>query len=241
MITWHVITDKGGRKHNEDAVGTSRIDERYCFVLADGLGGHGKGEVASNLVVQSILRDFKEQYNRDTFLKTSLQRAQEALLKKQREENCVTEMKTTVVCLIIDGDYVQWGFSGDSRLYTFYKKKIRLRTIDHSVPQMLVMTKEIKEKEIRFHEDRNRLLKVMGMEYDKPVFEISAAIERKSNQQFLLCSDGFWELIVEKDMEKQLKKAKTPEEWIRVMEQLVLENGVLQDMDNYSAVGVWVE
>ncbi|MCM1161023.1 MAG: protein phosphatase 2C domain-containing protein [Roseburia sp.] len=241
MITWHTVTDKGGRDHNEDAVKACEYNGRYCFVLADGLGGHGKGEVASNLVVQSVFRDFMENYERDSFLKTSLQHAQEALLKEQREENCPMGMKTTVVCLIVDGNYVQWGFSGDSRLYYFRKKKLKMRTIDHSVPQMLALTKEIKEKQIRFHEDRNRLLKVLGMEYDKPVFEISPIMEKKENRQFLLCSDGFWELVMEKDMEKQLKIAKSPEEWIKALEQIVLKNGAGKNMDNYSAVGVWME
>lgn len=241
MITWYTVTDKGGRNYNEDAVKVCGYNGRYCFILADGLGGHGKGEVASNLAVQSVFKDFMEHYEWDNFLKTSLQRAQEALLKEQKEKNCPMGMKTTIVCLIVDGDYVQWGFSGDSRLYYFYKKKWKLRTIDHSVPQMLALTREIKEKKIRFHEDRNRLLKVLGMEYDKPVFEIGPVLERKKNSQFLLCSDGFWELVTEKDMEKQLKKAGSPEEWIKALEQMVQKNGAGRNMDNYSAVGVWME
>ena len=64
--------------------------------------------------------------------------------------------------------------------------------------------------------------------------------ERTDKQAFLLCSDGFWELIDEKMMCKTLKKAKTPEEWLKSMEQIVLENGKGTNMDNYSAIAVFV-
>lgn len=239
MITWKELTDKGSRDHNEDSIGVGQFGDRLCFVLADGLGGHGKGEVASQLVVRTVLEDFERGYQRDTFLKSSLQHAQEELLKEQEMRNCPSEMKTTVVCLLIDGDYVQWAFAGDSRLYRLEKKKIKQRTIDHSVPQMLVLSREIKEKEIRFHEDRNRLLRVMGADYGREVFEISPAIERRENQQFLLCSDGFWELIVEKEMEKLLRKAGSVSEWVDAMQHIVMQNGAGKQMDNYSAIAVW--
>lgn len=240
MITWTTVSEKGEREYNEDAVGYRQIGERYCFVLADGLGGHGKGEVASQLVVDSILDDFENNYDRNDFLQKSLYQAQEALCMEQEKRNCKTQMKTTVVCLLIDDNCIQWAYVGDSRLYMFHKKKLKLRTLDHSVPQMLVLSKEIKEKEIRFHEDRNRLLKVMGMESEKRVFEVSEPMDRKENQQFLLCSDGFWEFVVEKDMEKLLKKAKTPQEWMEAMHHLVVKNGEGKDMDNYSAIAIWV-
>lgn len=240
MVTFNMISEKGEREHNEDSVGYKQLGDRYCFVLADGLGGHGKGEVASRIVVDSILSHFENCYKREIFLTESLAIAQEQLLMEQKKNNCPTEMKTTVVCLLIDDDYVQWGYAGDSRLYMFQKRKYAHRTLDHSVPQMLVLSKEIKEKEIRFHEDRNRLLKVMGMAYDKMVFEVSQPLERKENRQFLLCSDGFWEFVLEKEMEKLLKKAKTPEEWIESMRLLALEHGSGKNMDNFSAVGVWL-
>lgn len=240
MITWKEFTDKGGRDHNEDFIGVRCLEDRYCFVLADGLGGHGKGEVASKIVVDTILCAFKTNYQRNTFLETALGNAQRILLQEQVRQNCQEEMKTTVVCLIIDHHYVQWGYAGDSRLYWFNKKKIKQRTMDHSVPQMLVLTKEIKEKEIRFHEDRNRLLRVLGADYGRNVYEICPPVEGKENQQFLLCSDGFWELILERDMEKILKKAVNVEEWMTNMRQLVVQNGQNRNMDNYSAIGVWI-
>lgn len=240
MITWTSISEKGEREHNEDFVGVRQVGERYCFVLADGLGGHGKGEVASQLVVTSILEDFEQSYDRDCFLQQSLMHAQKKLCEEQRKRNCPEQMKTTVVCLLVDHNYVQWAYAGDSRLYLFYKKKIKSRTLDHSVPQMLVLSKEMKEKAIRFHEDRNRLLKVMGIESDKQVFDVSKPMERKENQRFLLCSDGFWEFVLEKNMEKSMKKAETPKEWMDALSQIAVKNGAGKNMDNYSAIAVWL-
>jgi len=242
MITWKLLTDKGMRDHNEDMIGSRQIGNRYCFVLADGLGGHGKGEVASRLVVNEILAEFETYATAEEFLKRALLRAQTALRQEQEAMNCSSEMKTTVVCLVVDEKQMQWAFCGDSRLYYIYKNKIRQRTIDHSVPQVLALSKQIKEKDIRFHEDRNRLLRVLGTEDNgKQMFEIMPPVARKGKQKFLMCSDGFWEYIFEKDMEKLLKTSKTSEEWIQQMQKAVLENGRGHDMDNYSAIAVWVD
>ena len=114
-------------------------------------------------------------------------------------------------------------------------------TLDHSVPQMLVAAGQIKEKQIRNHPDRNRLLRVLGIDWDTPKYQIADAIAREKNQAFLLCSDGFWELIEEKKMQHCLKKAKTPEQWLKLMEEIVLKNGQGKNMDNYSAVALWLD
>ena len=116
--------------------------------------------------------------------------------------------------------------------------KTTTRTLDHSVPQMLVLTKEIKEKEIRNHPDRNRLLRVLGVSGDTPRFELSEIQKRKKQQAFLLCTDGFWELILEKEMWQCLKNAKTAQKWLEQMEEIICRRGEGQDMDNFSAIGV---
>ena len=150
----------------------------------------------------------------------------------QKKMNCMTEMKTTIVCMVMEGTRMQWAFCGDSRLYYFQKNKIKQRTVDHSVPQRLALSKQIKEKEIRFHEDRNRLLRVLGMECEKQVYEVMPPRDIKGCQRILMCTDGFWEYIIEKDMEKTLKASKSAEEWLLKMKKIVLENGKVQDMDN---------
>ena len=105
---------------------------------------------------------------------------------------------------------------------------------------MLALAGEIKEKEIRHHPDRNRLLKVLGTE-SMGKYEESEEIVRGGRQAFLLCSDGFWELIDEKKMESTLRSSSTPQEWLDAMERIVIRNGRGIQMDNYSAITVWID
>lgn len=241
MITYSLYTNKGDRDNNEDAVGMKEKDGNYCFVLCDGLGGHGKGEVASQTAVDEVKQYFQETEEYDSCLGNSILQAQNRILSRQKEDRELYDMKTTIVVLIVIGNSVQWGHVGDSRLYHFRKHKLIDRTLDHSVPQLLVRTKEIKEKDIRNHPDRNRLLRVMGMPWEKEMYEISNSYESKGKEAFLLCTDGFWELINEKDMTRCLKKSETVEEWIESMSKIVIENGKGKEMDNFSAIGVFID
>ena len=233
MITYKVYTDIGNREVNEDSVGMLEIDGRFCFVLADGLGGHGKGECASAMAVETVLSLFDKNYNGD-FLDTAFKNSQDNVLDAQKTDYELSDMKTTLVTLVIDDGKAIWGHIGDSRLYHFNKNKIISHTLDHSVPQMLVMSGEIKEKDIRGHEDRNRLLRVIGSPWSNHSYELSKETDLKKCQAFLMCSDGFWELIEEKTMISLLKKSSSVEEWMDEMVAEVKKNGIDTNMDNNS-------
>ena len=240
MITYTVFTDRGGREVNEDSARVFEKDGKKCLVLCDGLGGHGKGEVASALVVEAVGQIFNSAQKIDEdFLRSAFQLSQEALIDEQIRQDAKTDMKTTAVAMYIDGNKVQWGHVGDSRLYAFAKNKVKLRTLDHSVPQMLVFAREIKEKQIRNHPDRNRLLRVMGIEWEKPMYELAEQTQLEKYQAFLLCSDGFWELIDEKQMCKLLKNSSTVEKWMQAMVKVIKQNGIGKNMDNYTAIALW--
>ena len=240
MITYKLYSDIGNRETNEDSVGELHQDDAFCFVLADGLGGHGKGEVASSIAVKTVLNKFGEAGKDPEFLGQCFVDAQDAVLAEQAKSYELSDMKTTMVVLKIAAGIVQWGHIGDSRLYCFQSGKLKGHTLDHSVPQMLVSIGEIKEKDIRFHEDRNRLLRVIGMEWENRSFELSDAKPLKNGQAFLLCTDGFWEMIDEKQMLKELKKAASVEAWMDAMVSIVKLQGEGKDMDNNSAIAVWV-
>jgi len=229
----------GKRECNEDSIISLEKFDKSLFVVADGLGGHDKGEVASAIATET----FKELFENDTvdadaFLSEAMTAAQNNILREQKTQHAAHEMKTTCAALLIANDVCLFGHIGDSRVYVFQNNKVKLRTYDHSVSQMLVMSGEIKEKQIRSHKDRNRLLRVMGIEWDSPKFELSEKMNLHECQAFLLCTDGLWEFCDEKKMCACLKKSADAAQWLKFMVDEVERNGRDKNMDNYSAIAV---
>lgn len=240
-ITFATYSDIGSRMVNEDSVGTASHGEANCFVLCDGLGGHGMGDVASALVVNRFQKLFEEARDPVTFLKNAYDTSEEKLLEEQQKRNVPKMMKTTAVTAVIDRKKLFLANIGDSRAYVFNKGNVSFRTLDHSIPQMLAITGDIKESEIRHHPDRNILLRVMGNEWEKPMYDILKPIPMKKVDAVLLCSDGFWELIEEDDMCTFLKLAESVDHWLKMMVAMVNNNGRGKQMDNNSAIAIWCE
>ena len=241
MIKYAILTEFGDRKINEDTVGAFKKQNNYCFIVCDGLGGHGMGDVASSCVCDTFKTCFNNSDDIPNLLPSAFDAAQNNLMQEQIYRKAQKKMKTTAVAIAFDNYAAYVGHVGDSRAYYFYKNKVKCRTIDHSIPQMMVLSRQIKEKDIRHHPDRNIVLRVMGVKWEEPMYDLLNPIPLKKEQSFLLCSDGFWELIEEKDMCKLLKAANSPEEWLTNMKTIVCENGKSTEMDNYSAIAIWSE
>ena len=237
-ITYATLTDKGGRTVNEDSINAISDGERFGFVLCDGLGGHGMGDVASGVVVNEFESYFKNS-NSDSKISDFFEQAQAKLLGEQKKLGATNRMKTTAVVVQIENQKLFIGHIGDSRAYIFKNNKYKKRTLDHSVPQMLVLSKSIKDEEIRNHPDRNMVLHVLGTAWTEPQYEIMKPSALRKSDAILLCSDGFWELITEKQMCECLKLSTDVEDWLFKMAEIVRENGKNVDMDNYSAIAVW--
>lgn len=242
MISFSIFTDRGTREINEDYVLQGEKNGNYCFVVADGLGGHGRGEDASELVANEMMNVFYGSDNPIGCFSIAFEASQKRLMEEQQIKKATFEMKTTAVMLVITKNGVaRWGHIGDSRLYYFKGSKIKKQTKDHSVPQMLVMTKEIKSKDIRNHPDRNKLLRVMGVEWNKQPYEISDVFNLKKKSSFLLCTDGFWENIDENQMQTFLKTSADPQAWLDKMSGFVSDATTCGDADNYTAATVFFE
>ncbi len=245
MIEYAVTTEIGDKEKNEDSVRVF-VNQKYStygFVAADGLGGHGNGDVASSLVTECVGAgietndDFSSIFIDDCFAS-----AQEILMK-EKERRGLYSIKTTMSLLVITNNVAHWGHIGDTRIYYFRGGKMIDRTLDHSLPQMLALSGEIKEKDIRHHESRNMLLRAMGTEWDEPQFEIDKRRHRlKTGDTFLICTDGFWEWIEDKTMSKILKKELSAYDSLTLMNEEVLKNAreAEADMDNYSAILITV-
>jgi serine/threonine protein phosphatase PrpC len=228
------VSAAGGRAVNEDSVGYRVSDGWGCWALADGLGGHRGGEVASRLAVDAVLSSFEEEPGA---LKEHVARANRAILDRQGAEPELAQMRTTMVALIASPETAMWAHAGDSRLYWMREGKIVEQTKDDSVPQRLVDGGEISADQIRFHEDRSRLLNSIGAR--EQVIASHREITSEVDDAFLLASDGFWEYVTESEMEEDLRSAKDSQKWVDNMEARVKARAV-QDYDNYSAIAVRV-
>lgn len=238
-MDWAVVTCPGSREVNEDSIGHITSGDHHCFVVADGLGGHGMGEVASSVAIAAFQQVFSEEEpspGRKMELAFSL--AQQNILREQEKAHNRFGIKTTVVALVLARGAVFWAHIGDSRLYAFSHGRVRGRTLDHSVPQMLVRSGDIKEKQIRFHPDRNKLLRVLGVSGDSPAYEVSEQFPGGKWDSFLLCTDGFWEYITEREMGRCRRAASSAQDWLDRMTEIVRRRGAGQQMDNYSAIAV---
>ena len=207
-------TDKGGRNVNEDSVHVYADEGCFCALLADGLGGQGNGDVASQTTIRSILDSF---INAKSAQVDAVNDYIETANRRIREINQGTNTTmTTIVGLFADGQSVCVAHVGDSRLYHFADGRLVMQTVDHSVPQMAVAMGEISVEEIRFHPDRNRILRAIGAD-DHVKADIQQLNLLPGFHAFLLCSDGLWEYVTEMEMEADLAKSKTAEEWLHYM------------------------
>lgn len=234
-------TDKGGRDNNEDSIVVCENAGRLMLVVADGLGGHACGEVASRIACETASRVFNqmEEVN-ETNLEALIKACDMDICEYQNGNPECEKMRTTFSMVVCSDKKVYRAYVGDSRVYRFFKSGKYEHTLDHSVPQMLVAAGEIKESDIRYHVDRNRLLKVLGNEDAelKPV--VDPPVKAVAWDAYLLCSDGFWELITEKEMNKCLYWAKSPQAWLDKMLEIVHKNGEGKECDNCSAITLFV-
>ncbi len=231
----------GGRSENQDALGARRGSlGQSCWVMADGLGGQAGGGTASKLAVDAVLEAFTvDPTVSPERVRDLIQAAHEAVLAAQADDPDLAGMASTAVVLLADDRGAIWGHVGDSRLYRFRAGRLAVQTEDHSVPQALVQAGEISPSDIRHHADRARLLQALGSgESLRPAVPDRPTV-LEPGDAFLMCTDGFWELITEDEMAADLSKSIDPEAWVRTMAVRVTGR-MEEDHDNLSAIAVFV-
>ena len=229
------MSNIGGRSTNDDTASIYQTPGKAWVYVGDGLGSYAGGKRASRAAGDALLAMAKKG---SMLGKERLTEAAQAADKAVHDLQAATggNMKTTLVFLAVEGDQAQWAHVGDSRLYHFRSGKLQKQTTDHSVSQMAVFLGEISLHEIRFHEDRNRVLRALGGENAKA--DVSDPIELEEGDAFLLCTDGFWEYVYEEEMEAALQAAESPKDWVHRMEK-ILKTRVPKDNDNFTAAALF--
>ena len=210
------MTDTGKiREHNEDNVIILKNEnDEYLLAVADGMGGHKAGEVASAIVINHLTEEF---YGLDSigskdvaidFLRNIVTEMNSKIFDYTKENPDSKGMGTTFVCAIKTKDYLLYGNIGDSSGYVIKNKKMHKVTKDHTLVNMLVATGKLTEKEARFHPKKNILMRALGSNnpIDIDIFDVE-----NNATDVLLCSDGLTNMLTDEQIERVLAEEKSAE------------------------------
>ncbi|MGV8900110.1 MAG: PP2C family protein-serine/threonine phosphatase [Burkholderiaceae bacterium] len=189
----------GGRKVNQDRMGYSFTRDALLLLLADGMGGHIRGEVAATIAMQTINAVFQQNAtpaikHPERFFEESFLEAHREILQYRASHNLPETPRTTIVACLIQHGYAYWAHCGDSRLYWLRNGQILARTRDHSRIETLIAQGKAMPSERDTHPDRNKLFNCLGAP-NLPIVEISRRSALQAGDIMLLCSDGLWSVL----------------------------------------------
>ena len=232
-IRWASLTHAGAvRKQNQDAL----VDEPPVFAVADGMGGHAAGDIASQIAVRH-LNAFAGAAAVDVeSAMAALRSANAEILYRSRNEPELAGMGTTVAGVALsrnpDGDAVLVFNAGDSRVYLARQSGLVQISADHSVVAELVAAEEITEAEARVHPQRNVVTRGLGLEDDVHIDTWLMGPDDTS-RRFLICSDGLTNEIEDSELLRVLSADQAPEAIAEELLELALGRGA---RDNVSIV-----
>ena len=219
-IAWHSISDVGRkRKGNEDSVHVNA--DQNLFVVADGMGGHAAGEVASKVAAESINEfvcltsgdeeitwpfglDENISYDGNR-LKTAIRYANRKVLEATKEKSEYEGMATTVAAVLVDGDTANLAHVGDSRVYVLRGQEITQLTSDHSWVNEQIQSGVISADQARSHPLRNVVTRALG---GKPDLQVDMQFHRiNPGDLLLLCSDGLTTMVSDQEIARVVAAA----------------------------------
>ncbi len=222
-----VLTDVGRRRNeNQDAYGIAHTDELSLFIVADGMGGARGGATASSLAVNVVGResfDSSGNLNAAT-LKTAIEYSNSVIFNKSKTDEDLAGMGTTIVALAFVGSQCVVAHVGDSRIYRLRGTELEQLTRDHTLVQELVDTGAIPPEEAADHPIAHMLTRSLGPAESVEV-EIRVLPDLcEADDQFLLCSDGLYNLVTDEEIQEQLV-TNDPETAAKELVDLALERG----------------
>ncbi len=234
-------TMQGDRKVNQDRYIFIESEGSILLALADGMGGHPKGDVAAQILTDTsksfFYRSPKPIHSPKEFLHRLLQKAHENITAFGLDHNPAIKPRTTAVVALIQDGIVRWAHAGDSRFYLFRNGNTLERTVDHSYVQHLEDHGLISSDELETHPQRNYVTRCLGGNISAPEITVSKSIRLKDGDVILLCSDGLWAHTREQDMAKLLCSNVLLPKVVKGLVQSAVEDAA-PESDNVSAIGL---
>ena len=220
------ISRKGGREKNEDRMGYCYTRDSGLFALADGMGGHPEGEIASQMALQTMAalfqRDARPQLADPLrFLHDAILAGHHQLLRYANEKGLMDTPRTTIVACILQGNTAYWAHCGDSRLYFVRGDKLIARTRDHSYSELQNTLSSVVPVADRYN--RNVLFTCLGSP-GKPVVDTAGPLLLQQGDRILLCSDGLWGTVEDEIITTHLA-SRTISDAVPELVEVALRNG----------------
>ena len=211
------LTDPGKvRTHNEDnVIILNNNNNEFLLAVADGMGGHKAGEVASAIAIDHLhdefdkLETFGTKENAIDWLRNIVIEINNMIFDYTSKNPDSKGMGTTLVVAIKTNDYILYGNIGDSSGYVIKNEKLHKVTKDHTLVNLLVSTGELTEEEAKYHPRKNVLMRALGandpIEID--IFDVDTSVKG-----LFLCSDGLTNMLTDEQIEKILNSNLSIEE-----------------------------
>lgn len=230
------ITDIGKRRSaNQDFVYATDQpigNLSNLLIVADGMGGHNAGDLASRYTVESMVEYIEktEEKRPIPILSMAIHHANELVVAKSKTDRALEGMGTTVVAATVQDGYLYVANVGDSRLYLI-DQEIEQITRDHSLVEEMIRLGELQRKDARSHPDRNVITRAIGVKVPVRIDFFDVKLEK--GDQILLCSDGLTTMVEDDEILQIVKKSDSPKEAAKKLVNEANKNG---GKDNISVI-----
>ena len=214
------------RDHNEDSL----VVTPPLFAVADGMGGHAAGEVASEIAVR-VLSELAPEHPDGEALGRAIEEANRAVIQAAREGRGRQGMGTTMTAAMLEGERLDIAQVGDSRAYLLHQGKLQQLTRDHSLMADMIEAGQLTPEEARTHPQRSVITRALGSDahLHPDIYEINV----ETGDRLLICSDGLSGMIFDDQIENTLRRVQDPQ---RCASQLVNEAIAAGGHDNVTVI-----